>query len=147
MMTNGFTSLKWGNEGGKKIGLPDGFTLLEVLVSLAITAIAIVLLLQLFSSNLRAIAVSGDAISAAAVANDRLREILADPSLAEGYRSETRDNGYRMDISIAEVLQDRTDNLPAKLMEVALTVHWSEGSKDKKFTLRTMKTIDREKGL
>ncbi len=121
----------------------DGFTLLEVLVALAIMAIAVTLIIQLFSSNLRALTVSGDTLFAAAKANARLREILAEPPLKDTSWRETKENGFPMDISIAEVLQKRTNNLQVKLVEVALTIHWKEGRKEKKLTLRTMKTVDR----
>ena len=120
-----------------------GFTLLEVLVALVIMAGAITLILQLFSANLRALAVSGDATVAAAKGDTRLREILAEPSLTATSRHEAAETGYPMEIAIAEVLQERTDNLPVKLMEVVLTIHWREGSKEKKLTLRTMKMVDK----
>ncbi len=120
-----------------------GFTLLEVLVALAIMGVAITLVIQLFSSNLRAITVSGNTISAAAKANARLREILTDPKMAESSWQEAGENDYPVDVSITEVLKERMDNLPVKLMEVALTIHWREGQKEKKLTLRTMKMIDK----
>ena len=121
----------------------NGFTLLEVLVALAIMAIAVTLILQLFSSNLRALAISGDTIAAAAKGDARLREILTDASLTESSWREAKEIRYPMDISITEALQERTDNLPVKLMEVVLTVHWHEGQKEKKLTLRTMKMVPR----
>ena len=120
-----------------------GFTLLEVLLSLAIMAIAVTLLVQLFSANLRAIARSGDMTSAAVRGESRIREILAEPSPAEKAWSEITEDGYRMDVAISEVMKERTDNLPVKLMEVALTIHWIEGMKEKSLHLKTMKMFDR----
>jgi prepilin-type N-terminal cleavage/methylation domain-containing protein len=120
-----------------------GFTLLEVLVSLAIMAIAITLLLQLFSANLRAVAKSGDMTSATVRGESRIREILAEPSVTETTWSEITEDGYRMDVAISEVMKERTDNLPVKLMEVALTIHWMEGIKEKNLHLKTMKMVDK----
>jgi type II secretion system protein I len=120
-----------------------GFTLLEILVSLAIMAIAITLVLQLFSANLRAITRSGDLVSASVRGDSRIREILAEPSLTETAWSEATEDGYRMDISVSETMKERTDNLPVKMMEVALTVRWFEGAKEKNLTLKTIKTINR----
>jgi len=124
---------------------PDtkGFTLLEILVSLAIMAIAMTLVLQLFSANLRAVVRSGDLISATVRGDSRIREILAEPSLTEIAWSEATEDGYRMDISVSEAMKERTDNLPVKMMEVALTVRWFEGVKEKSLTLKTMKTAER----
>ena len=120
-----------------------GFTLLEVLVALSIMGIAVVLILQLFSANLRALSVAGDMTSATTMANARLREILAESLLKEAAWSEAKENNYPMDISVREVLPDRTDNLPVRLLEVALTVRWQMGSKAKKLTLRTVKMVNR----
>jgi hypothetical protein len=112
-------------------------------VSLAIMAIAVTLLLQLFSANLRAVARSGDMTSAAVRGDSRIREILADPAPAEAAWSEATEDGYRMDVAISEVMKERTDSLPVKLMEVVLTVRWMEGMKEKSFHLKTMKMVDR----
>ena len=113
-------------------------------MALAIMAVAVTMILQLFSSSLRAISRSGDTITAAAQGEARFREILEDQaSLTASSWHEAKENGYPMDIDITEVLQERTDTLPVKLMEVVLTVHRQEGQKEKKLTLRTMKMVER----
>jgi len=112
-------------------------------VSLAIMAIAVTLIVQLFSANLRAVARSGDMTSAAVRGDSRIREILAESSPAEKVWSETTEDGYSMDVAISEVMKERTDNLPVKLMEVVLTVHWREGMKEKSLRLKTMKMVDK----
>ena len=82
--------------------------------------------------------------SAAIRGDSRIREILAEPSPAEKVWSETTEDGYRMDFAISEVMKERTDNLPVRLMEVALTIRWMEGMKEKNLNLKTMKMIDKE---
>ena len=57
--------------------------------------------------------------------------------------SEETEDGYRMDIAVSEVMKPRTDSLPVKLMEVELTIRWSEGLKEKSLRLKTMKMIDK----
>jgi general secretion pathway protein I len=120
-----------------------GFTLLEVLVALAIMAIAITLILQLFSADLRAIVRSGDLTSATIKGESRIREILAEPSLTEKAWSEITEDGYRMDVVLSEVIRERTDNLPVRLMQVTLTVRWMEGIREKILSLKTMKMVDK----
>ncbi len=110
----------------------EGFTLLEVLVSLAVMAIAMTLVMQLFSANLRAVVRSGDMTSAIIKGESRLREILAEPFLTETAWNEVTDDGYRIDVAVSEAMRERTDNLPVKLMEIVLTVHWIDGFKRKK---------------
>jgi general secretion pathway protein I len=121
-----------------------GFTLLEVLVALSILGIAITVILQLFSANLGALSASEDYISAVAKAESKMREILDDKDLSEKSWSEVTDDGYRFDVSITETLQERTDNLQVQLLEVALTLYWKKDTKNKSFTLRTMKVVNKK---
>jgi prepilin-type N-terminal cleavage/methylation domain-containing protein len=120
-----------------------GFTLLEILVAISIMAIAVTLVLQLFSVNLRAVSFAGVMSSAAIRGEDRLRDILAAPSLTESSWVEVSEDGHRLDVSIVEVLKERTDNLPVKLMEVSLTIHWMEGQKERILILKSQKIADK----
>lgn len=120
-----------------------GFTLLEVLVALAIMAIATTLVMQLFSADLRAIARSGDVTSASVRGESRIREILAEPLLEEKTWTEESSDGYRLDIAVSEVMKPRTDNLPVKLMEVELTLRWFEGVNERNLRLKTQKMVDK----
>jgi prepilin-type N-terminal cleavage/methylation domain-containing protein len=122
-----------------------GFTLLEVLVALAILSIAITLIIQLYSANLRSVFISGNMASAAVWSDVKIREILAEPSLTEKTWREITDDGYRIDVSIVEVLKERTDNLPVRMMEVTLVVRWDEGRKERNIQLKTVKMIDKIK--
>jgi len=122
----------------------DGFTLLEVLVALSILGIALTIILQLFSANLRALSASEDYVSAVARAEAKMREVLDDKDLSEKSWSEITDDGYRMDVSINETLKDRTDNLQVRALEVALTVYWTRNTKNKSLTLRTMKVVNKQ---
>lgn len=130
----------------KTEGGTGGFTLLEILVALAVMSIAVTLVLQLFSANLRTVYRAHYMTTAAIRGEDRMREILLEPVLLEKSWSETGEDGYRFDISVAEVLKERTDNLPVRLMEVVLTIHWSEGPKEKSFTLKSQKMMDKNAG-
>ncbi len=130
-------------ENSESMANKKGFTLLEVLVSLAIMAIAVTLLLQLFSADLRAVSRAGDMTWASVKADAGIKKILDELSPVAASWSEVTEDGYRMDVSITEVLMERTDNLPFKLMEVSLTVGWTEGRKEKSLGLKTLKMVDR----
>ncbi len=127
----------------KRMSREIGFTLLEILVALSIISVAIVLILQLYSSNLRAVSISGDTSTAAARGDSRMREILSETSLTETSWREITEDGYGMEVSIAEVLKERTDNLPVKMMEVSLTLRWREGTKEMSLYLKTQKMVDK----
>ena len=121
-----------------------GFTLLEVLVAMAILAIAVTVVFQLFSANLRSIAASENYVKAAVRAELKMREILNDDKLTEKSFSEATDDGYRMDVSITDAVKERTENLQVRLLQIDLTVRWIKGSKEKALTLKTMKVIKKE---
>jgi len=122
----------------------EGFTLLEVLLALAILGVAITIILQLFSANLRALSASEDYVSAVTKAEAKMREILDNDNLSEKSWSETTDEGYRFDTSITEALKDRTENLHVRLLEVDLTIYWTKGAKNKSLTLKTMKVVNKQ---
>jgi type II secretion system protein I len=120
-----------------------GFTLLEVLVALAILSMALVAVFELFSVNLRGIATSDDYVSAVVRAEGKMREILADDNLKPESFSETTDDGYTMEATVSETASQRSENLRVKLLEIDLAVHWTRGTKTRSFTLTTMKLVDK----
>jgi prepilin-type N-terminal cleavage/methylation domain-containing protein len=124
-----------------------GFTLLEILVALALLGIALLVIVQLFSADLRGIAVSDDYVVAVARAESRMRELLDDDKLSEKDWSEFTDDGYRTDLSVKESLKDRTQNLQVRLLDIGLTVSWRRGGRDRSVTLRTQKVMNKEVGL
>jgi len=117
----------------------SGFTLLEILVAIALLGIAIVLELQLFSADLRAITASEEYVTAVQRAEAKMREVLDEEKLEERTWSEAMDNGSRADITVSGTLKERTEGLTVKVLEIDLTFYWKSGSKTRSITLRTMK--------
>jgi hypothetical protein len=114
------------------------------MIALAIFGIAVTVVLQLFSANLRAISASEDYVSAAAKAEAKMREILENEKLSERTWSETTSDGGRIDVSINEVFKDRTSSLQVRMLEINLAVHWIKGTKKKSLTLTTMKVLNKQ---
>lgn len=127
-----------------RFGPAQGFTLLEILVAIAVLSIAVTIVLQLFSANLRTIAVSGDYVTATTMAQVKMREVLDEENPVEQALSEVTDNGYRIDTSITETLQERTENLQVKMLELVVSVHWVKGIKERSLTIRTLKAVEKE---
>lgn len=121
-----------------------GFTLLEVLVALALLAIALTVVIQLFSANLKALYASGDYISATIKADSKLREILSDDKLSEGSWSLITDDGYTIEGNIYKTLKERTEDLNIELLEIDLTVKWMVGVREKSITLKTIKMVPKK---
>jgi general secretion pathway protein I len=119
----------------------SGFTLLEVLVALAILGMAVTIVFQLFSANLRTLARSEGYVSAVVRAQERMQQVLDDTKLAEGSWSEKTSEGYQIDVSVTEALSERTQALPVRLLEVALTIRWQSYTREKSMTFRTLKMV------
>lgn len=120
-----------------------GFTLFEVLVSIAILSIAVVTILQLFSANLRNIGKSDEYVKATIKAESIMREIL-DEELEEGTFSKTTDDGYDVEVSIKNADDDRIKELPLKLLDINMKVKWTDGIKERAISLNTMKIVKRK---
>ncbi len=121
-----------------------GFTLLEVLVALTLLSVALVVILQLFSANLRGIATSEDLAKATMRAEATMRDVLDDEDIGEKSSSETTPDGYRIDVAIIKADEKRTENLPLELLQISLTVHWKDGVKERSLTLKTMKAVTKK---
>ncbi|MCL5024429.1 MAG: prepilin-type N-terminal cleavage/methylation domain-containing protein [Nitrospirae bacterium] len=129
----------------RRPGPPDaGFTLLEVLVAMAVLGIAVTLVIRLFSADMRAIATSEDYVAAAAKAEAKMRDVLDDDGLTEKTESEVTDDGYRIDVSVASAAKERTEDLQMNLLDITLTIRWTKGAKERSLTLRTLKAVPKQ---
>jgi type II secretion system protein I len=121
----------------------QGFTLLEVLVALAVLATAVTIVFQLFSAGLRNISASEDYVSAALRAETRMREILGNDELSENSWTESTQDGYRFAINVTKTLQEKTDSLSVEVLEVALAVTWTKNLRERTLNLKTLKVVDK----
>ena len=114
-----------------------GFTLLEVLVALAILGIAVVTVIQLFAQGLRLLKLSGDHQRAMLLADQKMRE--AEPA-AEGIESgqegefawERRVDGHPVPKELTV-----TGSLSVRVFRVSVQVRWSGNRNVEVATLRT----------
>jgi general secretion pathway protein I len=122
----------------------SGFTLLEVLVALAILGIAVTVIIQLFSANLRTLSASEDYVSASLQGAARMRALLDEKDLDEKAWTEISPEGYRLDIVVKESLTDRTELLPIRLLDIMLTLQWTKGNRARSVTFQTLKLVKKE---
>ncbi|HXG03679.1 MAG TPA: prepilin-type N-terminal cleavage/methylation domain-containing protein [Candidatus Binatia bacterium] len=114
-----------------------GFTLLEVLVALAILGLAVVAAIQGFAQGLRLLKLAGDHQDATLLADLKAREVVT----PEEGRQDGADGGYRWERTIRAV--DAPDLAPAgtaprwRLYEIAVRVAWN-GRHVEVTTLRTV---------
>ena len=118
-----------------------GFTLLEVLVALAILGVAVVASIQGFAQGLRLLKLAGDHQDAMMVADQKLREVV-DPSEGTEEGTETR---FRWKRTVARVVTpesaDATRPTPWAVYQIDVHVQWDERREVYLATLRTISTV------
>ena len=121
-----------------------GFTLLEILVALAILATAVTIIFQLFSASLRNISVSEDVVAASVRAEAKIREVLSKEELSADSWTEETNDGYKFAVNITEALQQKTDSLPMQVLQIDVAITWIKNSKERSLHLKTFKTVNRQ---
>jgi general secretion pathway protein I len=120
-----------------------GFTLLEVLVALALLGIAVTAVLQLFSANLKSISASEEYVAGSLEAQSKLKEVLDSNEFSEKSWNGVTNNGYRFQVNVSDTLPERIENLPVKLIAVEVKIYWDRGDMEKSLTLKTMKLVEK----
>lgn len=111
-------------------GQPRGFTLLEVLVAVAIIATALVSLLSLHGRNIKVVVYDQSLSRATLLAQDLMtRTLLADPfpDPTETRGEFTDDAGFRWQV---EVLRGPSRELEDVLREIRVRVFWDANDRD-----------------
>ena len=119
----------------------DGFSLLEVIVALAIMAMGFVTVLQLFSGSIRSVSISEQYLKATTLAHSKLGELEINnyrDSKIEG--TFPNENKYRWQLNISPYtspLNNEENNI--QLSEVVLNVLWADASQIRNVELKTLK--------
>jgi general secretion pathway protein I len=118
-----------------------GFTLLEVLVALAILGVAVVASIQGFAQGLRLLKLAGDHQDAMLIADQKLREVVT-PSEGSEDGTEMR---FRWTRKIARVptpeLGTAAQQTPWTVYQIDVHVQWDERREIHLATLRTLSSI------
>jgi prepilin-type N-terminal cleavage/methylation domain-containing protein len=111
-------------EGPIRTARGGGFTLLEVLVALAVVGIAVTGLLQLSSQSLRLLKLSGQHVEAINLADRLAREVIPEEEITE----QGEDAGFRWErkVSLVETPSelDPTSGQVPQLFAVSVAVRW-----------------------
>lgn len=130
-----------------KAGRARGFTLLEVLVALAIAALGIGALVEAASGGLTNVDVAAQYLSALHHAQARLAALGVESSISPGERDGRNEDGYRWHMKITPVAagtraddigQDIGRALPT-LFAVEVAVSWRRGLVTRTVTLDTLR--------
>ena len=114
---------------------PDerGFTLLEVIVAMAIFAAGIVVVSQLLSGALRLSAGSRDASESIIYASQRMEEALKTPNPVEGTEQGRFGNKYWWEVATVFVPQE--EEKPYDEIRFHVTVRWLDGGDERSVDL------------
>jgi len=102
-----------------------GFTLLEVIVAMALFAAGIVAISRLFTGALRLSGGARDASAAAIYARQRMEEALLAPNPVEG--EEQGPFGDRFRWEVATVFVPQEEEKPYDEIQLRVTVRWDDG--------------------
>lgn len=119
-----------------------GFTLIEVIVALAILTVALAVVLQNFSIGMRGARLAERHTIAVLHAESKLAAVGVETPLEEGETSGVFDNGFGWRATIRPYLEAGQEEAPdsgAEAYEVAVTVSWDDAGGRGSVTLETLR--------
>ena len=122
-----------------------GFTLLEVVVALAIAAVALVGLFQAGSGGLFAVDTAARVQEAVQRAKSHLAAVGRDAALVQGDFTDDDGSGYRWRLRVRPVASRQvlavggSANATETLFEVEVTISWPGRSGDRSVVLKTLR--------
>lgn len=142
----------------------SGFTLLEVMVALAILAIGLVTIMQLFAGSLRLTRIDKGLTKAVFVAQQVMDDLLLRDDLKDGYEDSGEEEGYswtaqaqklvgedmkpnnEKDIQTADFIEQISADdaiVPVNVFKLTVTVTWRNGNSpnERHYELSSLKTL------
>ena len=127
-----------------------GFTLLEIMVALAILGIALTVILQQFSAGLRSVRISREYTAAVIHAREKMEECCLNQKLAEKEETGEFEDGYKWRVVVAPFKEEKknegesTEFLLLTMYDIKSTVSWDGGGKSRQVELATVKVVPKE---
>jgi general secretion pathway protein I len=123
-----------------------GFTLIEIVVAMAILGIGLVVIIELFSGGLRLGRASEEYTKAAGYARMKLEEIGVTELTGEGILEGQFDPEYRWQMEVRKInvlpIEKTTDFKPAvELYQIRFSVLWRSGMKERSSVFQSYKTV------
>jgi len=132
-----------------KLGKIDAFTLIEVLIALAITLIGLVPLLHLLTTSILMADSAWNLSQATLIGNSKLAEVIAENNLEIGIdegsvESEEKEIVFDWQSKVIEAnINELEDSGLKDLRKVTVTVNWHEGQSQKQIFLTTYVFVDK----
>lgn len=125
-----------------------GFTLIEILVAISILSISLVVIFQLFSGGLKSSRLSDQYTRGIFHAKEKMEEILLSTEFAEEVSEGEFEDSFRWKSKIVPIEQaeEEASKLPFNTYNIKVDIFWDEGYKEKRFSISTMKVVEKKKG-
>ena len=126
----------------RQLARQTGYTLIEVLVAFMILALALTVLMRIFSGGLRNVSVSSDYAVATLIAESRLAAAGIDVPLTPGEMSGTEGERFEWTVSVQDYQPWPGYRSAAKGIDayrVTVTVEWPHGDNTRRIGLSTIR--------
>jgi len=125
------------------LDIQGGFTLLEVVVALAIVGLGVVTLLEIFSTGLRLGAGSFARTEAISYGRQAMDEVLIRREVKDGGEEGSFGEAYRWRAQVRAYQQETQLPFSAKweLKEVTLQMRYSDGGRERRVEMRTLRLL------
>ena len=126
-----------------------GFTLIEVVIALAILGMSLIMIIELFSGGLRLGRTSGEYTTAVNYARMKMEEVRLKPPIEEGTEEGEFNDSYRWQVDVKKIdilplEKDRDFDPPAELFQVKINIIWKSGGKERSMGLESYQTVKQE---
>jgi general secretion pathway protein I len=127
-------------------GKVKGFTLIEVVVGIAILGIALTVIIELFAGGLRLARTSKEYTKAVSYAHTKMEDIGSQQNIEEGVSEGEFDDVYHWRVAMKKVNLLPVEKpwevkLPVELFQVRVDVLWKSGSKERSASIESYRTI------
>jgi general secretion pathway protein I len=133
-----------------RVRVDKGFTLIEVVVALAILGVGLTVIIELFSGGLRLGRASMEYTKAVNYARMKMEETMMKSAVEEGTQEgESDDRTFRWQMGVKKVDLLSIDKSidykpPIELFQVKIDVFWKSGAKEKSTSVESLKAIKPE---
>jgi general secretion pathway protein I len=124
----------------------SGFTLIEVVVAVAILSVALTVIIELFAGGLRLARISEEYTMAVNYGRIKMEEIAVSPKMEEGSEEGKFDETFHWQVGVKKVdvlpIEKRPEfKVPVELFQIQVKVIWKSGSRERSASVETYKTI------
>jgi len=125
-----------------------GFSLLEILIAFSILALALGILLNIFSSGANNAAVAEEYTAAVQIAETLLAQTGVETELQAGQTSGQEDEKYRWLVTVTPfspaIEKLNLQAIPVTLFKVSVSVNWGDAKdNDRQIALTTLKLVNK----